>query len=43
MERGVKVQIEDLKKYILENAIRWSARCLERMQEIAVLDYSKVA
>ena len=33
MERGVKVQIDELKKYISENAIRWSAHCLERMQE----------
>ena len=33
MEIGVKVQIDELKKYISENAIRWSAHCLERMQE----------
>ena len=28
-----KELIDELKKYISENAIRWSARCLERMQE----------
>ena len=27
------MQIDELKKYISENAIRWSAHCLERMQE----------
>lgn len=27
------MQLEDLKKYIANGAIRWSTHCLERMQE----------
>ncbi len=37
------MNLEVIKLLYLDSKIKWSAHCLERMQEISVIDYSKAA